>query len=295
MQQDWDHARVFLAVVRSRQFLGAARALALDHATVARRIVSLEKSLGIKLLARSTSGVAPTPEGEQFMVAAEAMESLWLEAQAQLSRVRRAVVGTVRIGVPDGFGAFFLAPRLGNLAQVHPDLLLQLAPLQRSFSLSKREADLAILIERPRDGRLTARKLTDYGLGFYATPQYIISHGLPTTPDDLQRHVVVSSLPDLHYSEALNYYPPLFDAQQKRFEFAGVGAQFEAIKSGCGVGILHNYIARSHGGLIPILPSLRFRRTYHLVVHSDTRHIARVDEAYRFIVDSVAADAMLFH
>ena len=294
MQQDWDHVRVFLAVMRTRQFLGAARALAVDHATVARRIAALETSLGAKLFARSTSGVVPTAEGERFLAAAETMESAWLEAQAQLSRAGRTVTGTVRIGVPDGFGAFFLAPRLGSLAQAHPGLVVQLVPLQRSFSLSKREADLAVLIERPRDGRLTARKLTDYGLGFYAAQEYIAAHGSPRTPDDLHGHLVVASLPDLHYSKALNYYPPLFDPQQRRLEFAGVGAQFEAVKSGIGIGILHDYIARTHGGLVQVLPSLQFRRAYHLVAHSDTRHIARVDETYRFVVEAVSAAARLF-
>jgi DNA-binding transcriptional LysR family regulator len=294
MQQDWDHVRVFLAVMRTKQFVGAARTLSVDHATVARRITSLEQSLGAKLFSRSTSGAIPTAEGERFLVAAEVMEAAWLGAQAQLSRIGRAITGSVRIGVPDGFGAFFLAPRLASLAQVHPDLILQLVPLQRSFSLSKREADLAIMIDRPRDGRLTVRKLVDYSLGFYATRPYIAAHGLPQGPDELHNHLVVASCPDLHYTEALNYYPPLFDASQRRLELVGVGAQFEAVRAGVGIGILHDYIARDHDELVQVLPSLRFQRAYHLVAHRDTRQIARVDETYKFIVEAVATAATLF-
>ena len=150
------------------------------------------------------------------------------------------------------------------------------------------------MIDRPRDGRLTTRKLTDYSLGFYATPDYISTHGSPSTPDDLYDHVIATSVPDLHYSEALNYYPPVFAAAQRRLEVAGVSAQCEAVRAGVAIGILHDYIARSQPGLIRILPALEFRRTYHLVAHADTRHVARVDEVHKFIIGEVAASSELF-
>ena len=153
MTPNWDHVRVFLAVARAGQFLSAARSLALDHATVARRISLLEASLGTQLFARSTAGVSLTVAGETFVAAAEAMETAWLDAQADVSQVDRVVSGTIRIGAPEGFGALFLSPRLGRLAERHPGLTIQLVPLQRTMSLSKRDADLAVVIDPPADGR----------------------------------------------------------------------------------------------------------------------------------------------
>jgi DNA-binding transcriptional LysR family regulator len=61
---NWDDVRVFLAVVRNGQILGAARSLHLNHATVARRIDALEASLGTKLLHRRTNGTELTEEGD---------------------------------------------------------------------------------------------------------------------------------------------------------------------------------------------------------------------------------------
>ncbi len=78
----------------------------------------------------------------------------------------------VRIGAPDGFGVGFLAPRLADLAARHPGLTVQLVPTPRGFSLSRREADLAVMVGRPEKGPLVARKLTDYSLGLYAAPGY---------------------------------------------------------------------------------------------------------------------------
>ena len=60
---DWDNARIFLAVARTGQMLGAARKLGLDHATVSRRIATLESALGVKLIERRTNGCALTATG----------------------------------------------------------------------------------------------------------------------------------------------------------------------------------------------------------------------------------------
>ncbi|MGL4290320.1 MAG: LysR family transcriptional regulator [Phreatobacter sp.] len=294
MTPNWDHVRVFLAVARTGQFLSAARLLSLDHATVARRMSLLEAALGAHLFSRSTAGVTLTLAGEKFLSAAEGMETAWLDAQASVSQVDRVVSGTVRIGAPEGFGGLFLAPRVGRLAERHPGLTIQLVPLQRTLSLSKREADLAIVIDPPKDGRLTVRKLTDYGLGLYAARDYLARHPVPMVADDLKRHLLVTSVQDLHYSEALTYYPPAFDAGQRRFECASVTAQVEAVKAGVGIGILHHYAARDVAGLMAILPGLNIRRSYHLVAHVDTRRIARVDEAYRFIIAEVEVAGSLF-
>jgi len=294
MTPNWDHVRVFLAVARSGQFLAAARALSLDHATVARRITLLEEQLGTHLVSRSTAGVTLTVAGEKFVAAAEAMETAWLDAQADVSQVDRVISGTIRIGAPEGFGALFLSPRLGRLAGRHPDLTIQLVPLQRTMSLSKRDADLAVVIDPPTDGRLTVRKLTDYGLGMYATDAYLDRHGTPETAEALRRHLLVTSVQELHYSESLTYYPPAFDAGQRRFECASVLAQMEAVKAGAGIGVLHDYAARDATGLVRVLPQLAIRRTYHLVSHVDTRRIARIDEAYRFLVEEVEAAEGLF-
>ncbi|MCA3635047.1 MAG: LysR family transcriptional regulator, partial [Methylobacterium sp.] len=105
---DWDNARIFLAVARSGQFLAAARQLGLDHATVARRVSALEKTLGSALFERRTTGCVPTPAGERFLASAERIEAEMLSAQADLAATGLDVSGTVRIGAPDGFGTLFL-------------------------------------------------------------------------------------------------------------------------------------------------------------------------------------------
>lgn len=291
---DWDHARIFLAAARCGQFLAAARQLRLDHATVGRRITALEEALGVRLFERRTNGCALTPAGESFLAAAERMEAEMLRAQADLSQNGVELSGTVRIGAPDGFGTLFLSARLGLLLDRHPRLSLQLVPLPRTFSLSKREADIAIVIDRPEEGRLHVRKLTDYTLGFYASQAYLARHGEPGSTEGLAGHTLVTYVQDLQFAASLNYFPQAFEARYRRFECAGVLGQFEAVRAGVGIGILHDYHAAHDPALRRILSDRPIQRTYWLVTHSDTHSLTRIRAVADFITGQVEARREMF-
>ena len=144
---DWDQLRVFLAVVRAGQFLGAARRLGLDQATVTRRVRALEAGLGARLFDRMTTGSVPTAAGRELIKRAERIEAEVLRLSAELSQEGDAVEGRVRVGAPDGFGTLFLARRFVSLLATYPKLDIELVPLPRSFSLSKREVDLAVTVD----------------------------------------------------------------------------------------------------------------------------------------------------
>jgi DNA-binding transcriptional LysR family regulator len=291
---DWDHARIFLAAARCGQFLAAARQLRLNHATVGRRIGALEEALGARLFERRTNGCVLTPAGETFLAGAERMEAEMLRAQTDLSQNGVEVSGTVRIGTPDGFGTLFLSARLGALLDRHPRLSLQLVPLPRTFSLSKREADIAIVIDRPQEGRLYVRKLTDYTLGFYASHAYLARHGEPRSIDALAGHTLVTYVQDLQFAASLNYFPQAFEARYRRFECAGVLGQFEAVRAGVGIGILHDYHAAHDPAMKRILPDQSMERTYWLVTHSDTHNLTRIRAVADFITGQVAAGREIF-
>jgi DNA-binding transcriptional LysR family regulator len=291
---DWDHLRVFLAVARAGQMLAAGRQLGLDHATVGRRLGALEAGLKTKLVERRTTGCELTPAGERLLVHAERMETEMLQAQSALGNVDLALSGTVRIGAPDGFGTYFLAPRLGSLVERHPALTVQLAPLPRSFSLPKREVDIAITLQRPQEGRLVARKLTDYTLGVYASRAYLARTGPVESPAALTGRTLVTYVPDLVYSPALDYFEAFREIEARRLECASVVGQMEAVRAGAGIGILHDYAAREHGELIRLLPELGFERAYWLVTHADIHALRRVQEVEGYIVDAVQAERARF-
>jgi len=287
---DWNNLAVFLAVAREGQVLGAARRLGLNHATVARRLDALETDLGAPLFDRGPAGSVLTEAGERLLPYAERIETEALNAASALTRDAAAVAGTVRVGAPDGLGTLVLARILGELARDHPDLVVELVPLPRVFSLSRREADVAIALDAPAEGRAVVARLTDYTLSVYAAGSYLGAAGTPAGLDDLSGHVVVTGVDDFVYTAALDYGATLGSRARRQFRCAGVVGQLEAVRAGAGIGILHDFAAADHPDLVRVLPEVQFRRSYFLLTHPDTHDLRRVAVVRRFLTERIRAE-----
>lgn len=290
---EWSDLRFFLAVARAGRLTAAATRLGVEHSTVSRRLAALEATLGAQLFDRRPHGYALTAAGERLMVAAEGMESLALSAQGTIAGADLGVAGTVRIGAPDGFGTFFLAPRIAALAQTHPDLDIQLLAMPRVFSLSKREADLAVSLSRPKEGRLAARKLTDYRLRLYAARSYLDRHGPIESRSALSRHAFVGYVDDLIYTPELDYVPLVAKDLRVRVKSSSLVAQLTATRGGAGVCVLPCFMGELFAGegpdaLVPVLKEeVGITRTFWLISHADMRDLARIRVAADFIASEV--------
>ncbi|MGH6829048.1 MAG: LysR family transcriptional regulator [Rhizomicrobium sp.] len=290
----WDRVRIFLAVARSGQILAAARHLGLNHATVGRQLTALEGELQTKLLERHVNGCTLTQAGEAMLVAAEKVESELLQVESGISGNVGTICGTVRIGAPDGLGNYFLAPKLAELARTHDGLLVQLVPLPRSFSLSRREADIVITLDRPQQGNLIIQKLTDYTLSLYGAKTYLAKSAPIARVEDLARHLFITYVDELLYTPSLDYGRKLAQQLPRRFECGSMVGQMEAVKAGNGIAILHDYAAHRISDLERVLPALQFTRSYWLISHPDTHRSHRVTEVRRHIAEAINASRDAF-
>jgi len=291
---NWDDLKYFLAVARHGQILGAARRLGVSQATLNRHVTGLESGLKTSLFNRSTTGCELTKHGRALMQHAIRIEAETLQISSTLSGRESEVSGTVRIGAPDGFGVAFLAPRLHLLTEKFPKLSVQLVPIPRHFSLSRREADIAVTIGRPEKGRLRAQKLTDYSLGLYASKSYQKDHDLPTTPEELADHKLVGYVEDLIFTPALNYAEHFLGNWHSTIEVSSALGQMEVVRAGGGIGILHDFIVRDATDLIPVMPDKRLFRSYWTVWHEDLKNIHRITEVVSFLKELVRAEKMVF-
>lgn len=290
---DWDDIRHFLAVAREGQILRAARRLGVSQAKLSRRIAALEAALGQRVLDRTTRGSVLTEQGRALFTAAERVEAELVTIAAELAGPDD-VTGTVRIGTPDGFGAAFLAPRLGALRAVNPGLRVQLVPVPRSFSLSEREADVAIMVGRPDKGRLRVRRLTDYTLGVYAARGYLARHGTPHSPPDLRDHDLVGYVEDLMQTPELAYTAEVHRDWRTTVEIATAVGQLAAVRSGAGIGVLHDFMAAGDPDLVLLFPDLRILRTYWTVWHENLRADRPVQAVVAFLDAAARAERALF-
>ncbi|MBW3617071.1 MAG: LysR family transcriptional regulator [Proteobacteria bacterium] len=287
---DWNNLRAFLAVARTGRLTAAAARLRADHATVSRHIGALEGSLKARLFDRSPTGYSLTPQGERLLATAEQIEALTLTASSEVRGADLSVSGTVRIGAPEGFGSYFLAPRLAALAEAHPDLEIELVAIPGVLSLSKREADIAVALSRPREGRLVARKLTDYSLSLYGAPSYLEARPPLTTRADMSAHRFIGYIEDLLYAPELDYMDAP-DAQiAVQLRSSNLIAQLRAACAGAGLCVLPDFIAASEPGLLRVLPGqVGLTRSFWLLTHADLKGLARVRAVADFITGAVQA------
>ena len=225
---DWDNLRYFLAVARAGKLTAAARRLGQDHTTVGRRIASLESAFHSKLFERRPDGYRLTEAGQRLYENVDALESSIWEIQRNIAGRTQHVEGVVRIGAPDDFGNLFLAKHIGELQSLHPGLKIELITLPYTLSVSKREADIAIGIERPVEGRLFVRKLTDFEMRLYATRDYIDAHGPIDGVSDLAGQMWIGCVSDFN-SAALPNAATEFDCTPTlRFACSSFAGQLAA-------------------------------------------------------------------
>jgi DNA-binding transcriptional LysR family regulator len=291
---DWDDARYFLAVARDGRMLGAAQKLGVSQARLSRRIAALEQALGTRLLERTTRGCSLTEDGQAMFVAAERAEAEFLGGLGRLGQQGGEIEGTVRIGAPDGFGSAFLAPRLYRLTAAFPKLHVQLVPMPRTFSLSQREADVAVMIGRPEKGRLRLRRLTDYTLGLYTTEAYLECAGRPETLADLRHHALIGYVEDLVHTRELAYVTEFLADWRSTIEVSTAIGQLEVIRSGAGIGVLHDFMAASYPRLVRLFPERFATRSYWTVWHENMRDTRRVQAVVEMLDNLVRQERTLF-
>lgn len=288
---NWNDLRAFLAVARTGRLTAAAARLGTEHTTVARRIAALEAGLGARLFDRSPQGYALTRHGERLLPTAEHVESLTIRAAGELGEADQKLTGTVRIGAPEGYGSYVLAPMMARLADRHPQLEVQLVAIPGMLSLSKREADVAVTLSPPREGRLITRKLTDYALGLYAAPDYLARRPPIRARAEMEGHRFIGYIEDLLYAPELDYMQAPDVDIRVGLKSSNLIAQLHAARAGAGLCVLPDFIAAREPGLVHVLPdAVRLERSLWLVVHADLKGLARIRAVMSMVLETARAD-----
>ena len=287
---NWDDYRYFLSVARTGRLSQAGQQLGVDHATVGRRIKALEEALGLNLFDRSPQGYRLTDGGQRLVDIAEAMETSAIHAQAEIGGQDQAISGVVRIGAPEGVASYILTDIVIDLCRKHPKLELQIVALPRTFSLSKREADIAIAVSPPSSGRLKYRKIADYTLHLYGTNDYLDAHPKVETVEDLKKLRGIAYVPDLIYDKELDYIPLVGPDIKPHLTSTSVHVQLEATLRHGGVSIMHDFMARQYPQLRKVLADqIHFVRSFYFIVHEDYAKLERIRLVSDAIIEGMKA------
>lgn len=275
---DWDHFRFFLALVDASTLTGAARALGVEHTTVARRIDTLESALKTRLFDRFPKGWALTSDGENMVPHARKLEAD-MHALMRATTGSTALDGIVRVSAPPAITTCLLAPRLQKALRHLPGIKIELLAESRLVDLTRREADIALRFQRPSSPGLAVRTIAVISYGLYAHRRYLKNLS-PDAWEFLGYNDGLQDTPQQKWLDAIK------GERRYRLRSNDLSVLFEAANAGEGVAVLPDYFESRSSSLIRIAsPACPIKRKLWIVLHEDVRRTARV----RAVADAIIA------
>jgi DNA-binding transcriptional LysR family regulator len=260
---DLSRVHTFVEVAKQESFVAAARVLGLTGPAVSKQVQALEKSLGVKLLYRTTRKVSLTEEGSlYFHRARKAMDDL-AEAEQQIQELKECPAGKLKVNAPMSFGQQYLAKPIAEFAAKYPEVELEVKFDDRWVDVIGEGFDVVIRIGALADSTLIARKLAPCPIILCASPNYIATYGEPLSADDVGDFPAIvytrhGQAEDWRYSNESGHKGVV--RLNKRFSGNSAEMQVAACESGIGLALLPSFAVWSQlqsGKLVQLLPAYR--------------------------------------
>ena len=283
MKLDWDTLRIFLAAYRKGSLRAAAEDLGNGHATVRRAIERLEATLGTLLFERSGQGLQLTASGEVLLDNAEAIENQTIEIERRLYGLDDIPKGQINVSIPPSFAGAFFAPFLAKFSLAYPEIDVKVIATNEISNLTRHEADISIRAATFVDDDVVGRRLVDYKIAAYASPDYLEKNGIPEVGNgenvcwigwgDNDDWVDESPFPNAPVKHVLNE----------------VYLQIEAASAGVGMTWIPAFLGDAEPSISRVPGAdVQKGRSLWLLLHSDLRDTARVRAFVDFFAEEIA-------
>jgi DNA-binding transcriptional LysR family regulator len=268
----------FVRVARAASFAAAADAMDLATPTLSRRVARLERSLGVRLLNRTTRNVSLTEAGSAYLEMAEDVLLRLADANAALSSLSAEPTGRLRLAVPTVFGQLHIAPTLAAFLAKHPAVKLDVSFSDAPIDLVAQRFDLAVRIGPLGSDDMPTRQLVAVRRVLCAAPALAASLGPIQDPHELGR------LPTVHFSPlrtgaawALQQgEDQVLVPIEPRMRTDNLMANLEAVKAGVGIGLIGTFLCAAElrtGGLVEVLPAWKPTPAWAWAIYPSNRHV----------------------
>ena len=188
---------IFFHVVEARSFSGAARQLGIARSAVSRHITLLEKSIGVRLLNRTTRRLSLTEAGGTYFQSCERIVAEAETANQRIHQLQEEPRGTLKIAAPISLGNKFITPLVREFMRRYTSLNVELLLDDEVVDMVGESIDVSIRVGWLHDSNLIARKLGDWPRFLCASPDYIEQNGRPESPTQLTDHewIIFTRLP----------------------------------------------------------------------------------------------------
>jgi DNA-binding transcriptional LysR family regulator len=281
---DWNDLKYLLALKRAGTLAGAARALAVDHSTVSRRLVALEDAIGSQLLRRTPEGLSFTEAGNSAAVTAEAIDAATSTLLVKLAGADNRVAGLVRLTCVEAFIPL-LAAEARQIQESYPELRVELLPSTGTLDLLRREADVALRMFRPKQAALVARHVGKVGWSLFASEEYVRRKGELRSLGDFSGHDLIAYENEVGSAFGPRWLEEHAGAGTVVMRCDTVRGALLAIAQGVGIGTVPCFMAANEPSLRRMTPEVTANNEVFLVTAPDLQDLKRI----RLVLESVAA------
>lgn len=287
---DWDDLKTFLAIARHGTLSAAARALKVSQTTMGRRLDHLHGRAGATLLDRTPAGFRLTATGAAILGEVERMEDAALALERTISGEDQRLGGLVRVTTVDALAAHILTAGLAPLRDAHPGIVIEFITDNRSLSLARREADIAVRLGRFDAHETVVRKIGDMAFAVYASRRYLEARAAPDWASGAPGHAIVRVQDDLLDTPDGRWFADRMARAEPALLANSREVQLQAVAAGLGIGHLPCYLAARHPDLVRLDTGAVLTREIWMGVHRDTRHAPRIMAVQDVLVAAIAAN-----
>ena len=271
--------QIFVRVAEARSFSKAAQRLELSKSVISKHIAELEKSLGVRLLNRTTRSISLTEIGQEFyercadvMAAAQDAERVALHLQAEPR-------GVLKVATPVTFGMLHVAAALPELLKMFPELHIDLTLTNRVVNLVEEGFDVSILIEQQPHAGAVARPICSIQRFICASPLYLDTYGVPVQPEDVKQHqcILFTGVGAPRKWRVTGPDGEVAISVDGRLCINNFNAIRTAALTGSGIALLPHHVIEEDlrlGSLIPLLPAYRPVPSTMCAVYPANRHVS---------------------
>jgi DNA-binding transcriptional LysR family regulator len=277
---DWQDLHYFSVLARVGSLSGAARELAVDHATVGRRVALLERALSLRLIDRLPRRSPLTAEGSAIAALVAGMEDITQAIKRRARGLTASPTATVRISAPPAVATRLIAPHVADFHRAHPGITLVLSGLTQNAALDRGEADLAVRMTRPQKNDLVIKRIGAVPFALYATPTHV---ALPP-----ERWAFIGYDAALEHVAQQIWLRSLLAGRPIVFQASDLFLQQEAARAGLGAAVLPRFLGDTDPALVPVpVDSTPPTRELWLATYPDLRRSPAVRTVMTFLAETL--------
>lgn len=250
--------RTFVRTLELGSLSAAARESGTTQPTVSKLLAQLEQDLAVRLFERSTRGLSPTEQGQQFYRDSKLVLEQFDAAVSAVQGMDGKPSGVLRINAPVALGQYRLNAIVQQFLAAHPAIEIELILNDRFVDLVEEGVDIAFRLGGALPQDAVGRHLATIPRMLVASSAYLAAHGTPATPQELAAHDFVrfawtpgNALLLTREGEGVQVSTP------SRYRVNNALAIREALALGSGIGICPEWLVRDlldRGELVRVLP-----------------------------------------